>query len=161
MKSLRLIGTIGMCFAFLACGTIFKGSSADVRINSSPSGAQVFVNDINRGTTPQSLSLKRNRDYVLDFRRDGYESVKVEVNKTFDLGTTVVGNIFSWGLLGIVVDLASGAAYSLEPADLQANMRDLQVAGFIPEESEIREDEIHVIMISKEEWESINANNSK
>lgn len=139
----------------MSCATIFKGSSADVRVNSSPSGADIYINSIDRGKTPQTLSLKRNKDYVLSFKKEGYEDVNVEVNKKFDIGTTVVGNIFSWGILGIIVDLAGGSAYSLTPADVEANMDNLKNAGYLPEESEIKKNDIHVIMLTKEQWSEI------
>ena len=64
-----------------SCGTIFKGSNADIRVNSSPAGATIYVNDINKGLAPQTLSLKRNRDYTLTFKKEGYADVTFEVNK--------------------------------------------------------------------------------
>lgn len=157
MKTLRLLLITGVCLSVFGCATIFKGTNADIRVGSSPTGATIFANGINKGVTPQTLSLKRNQNYILEFKRDGYEDVKLEVNKKFDIGTTVVGNIVSWTLMGIVVDVASGAAYSLEPADLQANLAQLRASGHVPDESELNESDIHVIMLTKEEWEELPA----
>lgn len=142
-------------FILSGCATIFKGSSADIKVNSTPSGAEVWINDINKGTTPQTMSLKRDQNHVLEFRMDGYEPVRIEVNKKFDAATTIVGNIFSWALLGIVVDVATGAAYSLNPHDVQANMKQLQAAGYIPNHQEMSESDIHIMMISAEDWVKI------
>lgn len=136
------------------CATIFKGSNAEVRFNSSPSNATISINGIDRGNTPIALNLKRDNDYVVNFKKDGYEEVNVEVNKSFDAATTIVGNLFSWWLLGVVVDVATGAAYSLTPADVQANMDELSASGLI-DENEIEEGTIHVIMLTKEEWKAI------
>lgn len=155
LKPLITSVLIVMLLSFLGCATIFKGSSADVRVNSSPAGADIFINEIDKGTTPQTLSLKRNKDYLLTFKKDGYKDVKVEVNKKFDIGTTVIGNIFSWGIIGIIVDLAGGAAYSLTPADVEANMDNLAKAGYLPTENEMKESDIHVILLTKEEWAEI------
>ncbi|MCR9133913.1 MAG: PEGA domain-containing protein [bacterium] len=149
-----------LLFAILlttSCASIFKGSSADIRVNSNPSGATVMINNINRGTTPQTMSLARNENYVLTFKKDGYEDVNVEVKKKFDVGTTVVGNLFSWGLLGLVVDIATGAAYSLTPADLQANFDSMANAGLFDPNFKQKEGEIMVIMITTEQWEAIQA----
>ncbi|MEX0722141.1 MAG: PEGA domain-containing protein [Balneolaceae bacterium] len=155
MKYYKYILIITVCIVITGCGTIFKGSSADLKVNSSPSGATIYVNDINKGITPQTLSLKRNKDYIISFQSEGYEEVKMEINKKFDVGTSVVGNIFSWGILGLLVDMGTGAAYSLEPHDLQANMNELRVAGFIPEDADVNEDDIFVFMITTEEWQKI------
>lgn len=154
MKKILLVAIIATTMA--GCATIFKGSSADVRFNSSPSGADIMINNIDRGTTPQTIGLKRNQNYVVTFQKDGYEDVSIEINKKFDIGTTVVGNIFSWGLIGIIVDVAGGAAYSLEPADLQANLEELRAAGHIPTNDIVKEGEVHVFMLTEDEWSAIN-----
>ncbi|WP_020402215.1 PEGA domain-containing protein [Gracilimonas tropica] len=157
-NGLRTITTaLLVLFVLTGCGTIFKGSSADVKVNSTPAGASVWIDGINKGTTPQTLSLKRDKNYVLEFRKDGYENVRIAVNKKFDIGTSVVGNIFSWGIVGILVDLGTGAAYSLEPYDLQANLAELEAAGFIPKSEKVKEGEVHVFMITKEEWAKISS----
>lgn len=155
-KSCTLLIVAGLLTA--NCAAIFKGSSADIRVNSNPSGADIIINGIDRGVTPQTMSLSRNENYVLTFKKDGYEDVNVEVKKKFDVGTTVVGNIFSWGLIGIIVDVATGAAYSLTPADIDANFDTMAKAGLInPDELNQKEGEINVIMITTEQWEAIQA----
>lgn len=136
------------------CALIFKGQSAEVRVNSTPDGASVVVNGASMGTTPVTLSLSRNKDHVLVFKKDGYEDVQVNVTKKFDVGTTVVGNVFSWGIFGLIVDIATGAAYSLEPADIEANLPALQAAGIVNQVQK-KEDGIQVFMLSKEQWEEI------
>lgn len=145
------------CSLNFSCASIFKGSSADVRINSNPAGADIFINGIDRGQTPQTLSLKRNQSYVLTFKKEGYEDLNFEVAKKFDIGTTVVGNIFSWGLVGIIVDVATGAAYSLTPADVEANLESMQQAGIIDAKANLKKGEIFAFMLTKEQWEEIKA----
>ncbi|SMO84680.1 PEGA domain-containing protein [Fodinibius sediminis] len=139
----------------LGCATIFKGSSADIRVNSQPSNATVYINEIDKGTTPQTLSLDRDEDHILTFRKDGHEEVKVEIDKNFDGATTILGNIVSFALVGIVVDVATGAAYSLEPADVQANMDELKHSGLIETIPEKGKNEITVIMLTQEEWKKM------
>lgn len=155
--------TLALVLAFVTitltgCATIFKGADADIQVNSNPSGASIFVNNINKGTTPTTLALKRNQNHLLTFKMDGYNDVTVEVNQKFDIATTIVGNIFSWSLLGVVVDVATGAAYSLEPAVVQANLSKLQAAGYVPVSQPNGEDTIHVMMITEEQWSAIQGN---
>lgn len=138
------------------CALIFKGQSAEIRVNSKPDGAAVLVNGSSMGTTPVTLSLSRSKDHILVFKKDGYEDVQVNVTRKFDVGTAVVGNVFSWSLFGLVVDIASGAAYSLEPADIEANLPALQAAGIINQVQK-NDDGIQVFMLSKEQWEEIRA----
>jgi len=158
MKSKLYSKLLGIFFLFIfisGCATIFKGSEADIRVNSSPAGATIKVNGINSGLTPQTLSLKRNQTHQIEFSRDGFESVLFNVERKFDIGTTVIGNIFSWGIIGIIVDVATGAAYTLTPADLQANLGALQSLNLIPAELKSDEDDIFVVMITSDEWAKI------
>jgi hypothetical protein len=139
----------------VGCATIFKGSDADIRVNSQPSDASIFINEIDRGNTPQTLTLGRDQDHILTFKKDGYEDVRIEVNKKFDGATTILGNLVSWWVIGVVVDVASGAAYSLEPADVQANLEEMQASGIIDEIPSNDENSINVIMLTEEEWSQI------
>lgn len=155
-KTLRAIPTLlVISILTISCASIFKGSSADVRVNSNPAGVNIFINDIDRGVTPQTLSLKRNSDYLLTFKKEGYEDLNFEIFKKFDFGTTVVGNIFSWGLVGIIVDVATGAAYSLTPADVEANMASLQAAGYIDKNIKADESDIFVFMLTTDQWDAL------
>jgi hypothetical protein len=155
-KKLRVIpALVLLCTLTISCASIFKGSSADVRVNSNPSGANIFINGIDRGVTPQTLSLKRNSDYVLTFKKEGYEDLNFEIFKKFDIGTALVGNIFSWGLVGIIVDVATGAAYSLTPADVEANMASLQAAGYIDDNFKTDSSDIYVFMLTSDQWEML------
>lgn len=156
LKKFTIIPLLLIAVIFTAsCAAIFKGSSAEVRVNSNPAGADIFINGIDKGTTPQTLSLKRDSDYVLTFKKEGYEDLNVEVRKEFDFGTTIVGNIFSWGLIGIVVDVATGAAYSLTPADVEANLEAMQSAGYIETNFEGDDSDIYVFMMTTDQWEAI------
>lgn len=152
----KMFKTLGVLLVsgvlFTNCATIFKGNSADIRVNSNPSGATISVNNVNMGVTPQTMSLKRNSGHVLTFSKDGYEDVVVEIEQKFDIATTVVGNIFSWALLGIVVDVATGAAYSLTPADVQANFDKMAAAGIIDPNADLGENDIFVFMLTSEQW---------
>ncbi|MFH5834088.1 PEGA domain-containing protein [Halalkalibaculum sp. DA384] len=144
-------------FFLTSCATIFKGSTAEVRFNSSPSGAEVLIDEINKGETPTSAQLARSESHTVTFQKDGYEDVKVKINKKFDGATTILGNLVSWWLLGVVVDVASGAAYTLSPADIDGNLNELENAGVIDTDElpKPEENTIHVFMITQEEWQQI------
>lgn len=114
-----------------------------------------MINGIDKGETPQSLSLQRSENHILTFKKDGYEDVKVEIKKKFDGATTILGNLVSWFLVGIVVDVATGAAYSLSPADVQANMNKLKEAGYIEKIPKQTKNSITVIMLTKKEWQKV------
>lgn len=157
-KRKTIISLIVLVSFFLtSCATIFKGSTAEIRFNSTPSGADVLVDEINRGETPTVAHLSRSESHIVTFQKEGYEEVKVGINKKFDGATTILGNLVSWALLGIVVDVASGAAYSLSPADIQGNLNKLQEAGIVDPDKMENPDKntIHVFMLTKKQWQEI------
>jgi len=143
----------------MGCATIFKGSKADINVNSQPSDATVYINGIDKGSTPQTMSLARGENHILTFKKDGYKDVKVEVNKKFDGATTILGNIVSWALVGIVVDVATGAAYSLKPADVQANLNKMKNAGIIDSIPKKQKNGFTVIMLTEKQWQQVKALN--
>lgn len=155
---LKKLSIGGLILAVAGCATIFKGSSAEVRVNSTPNDARIVINNNEKGTTPSTLSLERDKDHDITFKKEGYEDITLEIEKDFDAATTIVGNIFSWGILGIAVDFGTGAAYSLKPADLKANMEELEQAGLL-NTKELKENnsnsDIHVVMLTEEEWKAI------
>lgn len=146
-----------MSFFFTSCATIFKGGHGEVRFNSSPSGADVLIDQVNKGETPTSAQLSRKESHIVTFKKDGYEDVTVKVDRKFDGATVILGNLVSWWLIGVVVDVASGAAYTLSPADIQGNLNELQAAGIIDENQipDQQKNTVHVIMLTKEQWEKI------
>ena len=113
----RVTLVLGMAIVTAGCATLVKGRTQGVYFNSSPAGARVLINGEDRGTTPLSLELKRSKDYTVVIRKPGYRDVTVSVDKKFTFGWPVVGNFFSWDLLGLVVDVADGAAYQLTPEE--------------------------------------------
>lgn len=140
------------------CATIFKGSSAEITITSTPEEATVLVNNIEVGTTPGTFFLARNKDHVITFQKEGFEDVNIEINRTFDFETSVIGNLLSWSVLGFCVDYVTGAIYTLTPAEIRANFYEMAKAGLInPDELNQKEGEINVIMITTEQWEAIQA----
>ena len=111
---------ISMLFVLAGCSTIIRGSKQTISTNSEPMGAVVLLNGVARGTTPVSVELPRNGIHTITIRKDGYEDIVISFDRQFEAGTTIIGNLFSWSLIGVVVDLASGSAYTLHPQDAQA-----------------------------------------
>jgi hypothetical protein len=102
------------------CSTITKGNRQLVSISSEPTGAKVKIGSL-KGKTPYTVDLATNKDYVANISLDGYSDEQVQITKTFRTGTTVLGNIL-WLLVGVIVDVASGSAYGLNPTDVNIEL---------------------------------------
>ncbi|HVZ76575.1 MAG TPA: PEGA domain-containing protein [Gemmatimonadaceae bacterium] len=114
-----LIAAAGV-LALTACATIMHGTSQDVGISSSPTGARVSVDNKPVGTTPMVASLSRKDNHVVRLEMDGY--APADLTLTRGVSGWVWGNIVFGGLVGLAVDAISGGLYKLTPDQLQATL---------------------------------------
>lgn len=104
---------VAMPFA-AGCGLMFGGTRQTIRATSSPEGAVVVTTPSTVDyKTPTVLNLERKNSYVLTFSMPGYTSQKVEVQRKMRVGIVVL-DVLS-GLVGVVIDAATGAWYQLTP----------------------------------------------
>lgn len=133
-----------------ACATIVRGSSQDVEITSDPPNARVIVNGQDRGETPTTLTLDTSNDYQITFERDGYSSETMNVTQDFTVGWPIFGNLFSWGIIGMVVDIANGSAYKLKPEQVKTALEETSASIDVPENSDL-----HIALLPKKQVEDV------
>jgi len=123
LRSAELIGMVVLVLMVgQGCGTILNGSRQDLLIQSSPSGALVTIEGFT-ARTPARVSLSRTRDYVVTVKQEEYGTKQAMVTRSFNGWTTVGGNLL-WLLPGIVLDLGTGGAWSLEPDTINIALGD-------------------------------------
>lgn len=108
-------------FLFTQCATIIHGSRQDVSFSSNPSKASVSIDNVEMGTTPVTLRLKRNMHHTVVIKLDGYQPYETKLTRK--VSGWLAGNIIFGGLIGIVVDAAGGGMYKLTPDQIQAELR--------------------------------------
>jgi hypothetical protein len=140
---------------FTGCATILHGSHQELNVRSAPSNVSVYMQGEKAGETPMTLHLKRNEHYILTLKKNGYEPIKVHLHKNFKPLPAILGNIFWSGIIGVVVDLATGAAYKLSPEQINKHLDKLENAGYLPGVTKTSKDEITVVMLTKKKWESM------
>ena len=110
MKTLTLIVALG-CLPMFGCAAIITGTRSDVVITSTPSGAEVTIQNTNqRIRTPGVVSLKSNKDYLATFEAPCHTPATAMISKS--ISAWVIGDFF-WGLLAFAIDFGSGGAYVL------------------------------------------------
>lgn len=95
------------------CATVMNGTSQPVEFTSDPSGAEVELATGLKCETPCQYSLKRGKDNVVTFTKDGYKPETVYIQSR--TGGMTVGNVLAGGLIGGVVDASNGASNHLYP----------------------------------------------
>jgi hypothetical protein len=89
-----------------SCAAIVAPKASVVPIDSSPPGATVRYRDANVGVTPCSVRIEVGETKAV-LVRDGFHDQWIDVGK----GTSgwIIGNLVSWGILGLFVDAVGGA----------------------------------------------------
>ncbi|HLZ16259.1 MAG TPA: hypothetical protein VKQ08_04440 [Cyclobacteriaceae bacterium] len=110
IKSILLI-IILTSFTLSSCGVMFGGSkfSASIIAKDHPN-AQIFVNGSKIGQGTAIGLYNRKRPLTVELKQDGCEPKRQTFDNTFRTGS-FIASIISWGLTGMVVDLATGACY--------------------------------------------------
>jgi len=101
------------------CATIVHGRTQGIAVASNPPATAVKVDGL-EATTPGKLELARNRDHTVVFTKDGFpdRDVKLESGPS----AWLLGNIVFGGVIGLIVDFASGGAYKLSPDSVDMDM---------------------------------------
>lgn len=87
-----------------SCASIFTGSKRNVLFESEPSGAKVFVNGFEKGTTP--IQIKVKAEDKINFRLDDYKERVVVMDSNFNLVAILNGfSIIGWGIDAITGSL--------------------------------------------------------
>lgn len=109
------------------CGVIFGGTRQSLRATSSPDGTAVrTMPETVEYKTPTSLSLERKQEYVLTFSMPGYTEQKVQLQRSIR-GGIVVLDVFA-GLVGVIIDAATGGWYKLSPDTVNVSLTKLNAS---------------------------------
>lgn len=113
----RLVAScILVCFIMVitGCATIIHGKFQKLEVSTEPQGAIVTASDGRTTTTPGMLKIDRSKQtYTLNIKKEGYEDVNMTLKRGID--PWFWGNILIGGIIGIVVDMSTGAAYKFKP----------------------------------------------
>lgn len=119
MKNLANIVLILCLLVSTSCAALFNGSRGKVQVNSNPSGAEVFVDGVRSGKTPILLKLDSRKPHVLTLKNGGKEE-SYTLNNKLGAGWIVLDVL--GGLAPIVIDAATGAWYTLDPREVNAQL---------------------------------------
>ncbi len=102
------------------CATVVKGPYQPIGITSNPGGALVKVDGVDKGETPMVIKMARRRAHTVQLDKEGYQSYEASIST--HPGGWIWGNIFIGGLIGLAVDLITGASNNLEPDSVHAEL---------------------------------------
>jgi hypothetical protein len=124
-KNSSLILSLLAAVSLTSCSTIVNGRYQSVGIASNPSDATVWIDNAYIGQTPLIVDMSRQSDHYVRIELNGFQPYELIFTKK--MNAWVFGNIIFGGLIGIVVDVATGAIYKLTPDQVQAELCSHQI----------------------------------
>jgi hypothetical protein len=117
---MRVLGIVALCAALGGCASVTRGTTENISIASTPSGAQADIAGLDIPTqclTPCVVQAKRNADITVTISKEGYDTQIIPLTKeiTGSGGAGFAGNILLGGVIGMGVDAATGAAQDHKP----------------------------------------------
>lgn len=108
-----------------ACATIVSGTTQTVTVSTDPAAATCTLDRAGTrvGAIPSTLGSvrldKSGKDLAVTCAKEGYKTATIQQASSFN-GVTF-GNILAGGVIGIVVDAASGANFNY-PSDIRMGL---------------------------------------
>lgn len=147
MKRAVLLGCV-CAITLTSCATIMNGRCQTVGITSDPACADIYIDQQYKGKTPMKASLTRKDSHTVCIECDGYEPYSFRFEPRFSKWT--IGNIVSWGLIGVAVDAGTGAIFRLTPDQVQVG-RDNKALAQLKEDDKF----VTVVLNADPSWEKI------
>lgn len=150
MRNLSFLICLSLIVLTSGCATIICGTRQTVKFASTPTNASVLIDEVNVGQTPFETRLKRDREYKVVIKLDGYLPYETKLTKEFN--AWYIGNIVFGGLIGLIIDPITGAIYKLSPKELNAQLQQGTTSSVKTEKNQIY---IAVSLQIDKNWEKI------
>ncbi len=98
---------------FSGCATIVSGTNQKINVMSMPSDAVAKVDNNLSAKTPTMFTLERKSDHTIEISKEGYKTAVVMIRRS--VNGMAFGNALFGGVIGVGVDMASGANLKLIP----------------------------------------------
>lgn len=115
--------TLASSLFLSSCCSIVNGRHDEIAIRSSVPGSSVFVDGVEKAKTPCTVDVKRTSSHSIEIKQDGYHTYQLETN-TFG-SWWLLGNVVVGGLIGLFVDICTGAWADVTPDEIDATLTPL------------------------------------
>ncbi len=114
--SLRIPLLASATLLFCACATLVNDSPQTIPITSTPAGARVVVDGVDRGVTPVKIKLPVHAGHKITVEAAGYPARTISVESSAGVGYVVADILF--GVVPLIVDIYTKDLYNLKPGKL-------------------------------------------
>lgn len=119
MKRILTLALVGSMF-LSSCCSIVNGRHDEIEIRSSVPGSSVFVDGVEKAKTPCTVDVKRTDTHSIEIKKDGYHPYQAETSTSGSWW--LLGNVVAGGLIGVFVDICTGAWADVTPDEIDATL---------------------------------------
>jgi len=126
MKNIyKSASVLAVAIIFAGCATIFKGTTQDISISSSPDKAIVTIKtmagvQVFSAATPVTAKLGKKYAYIATIKLAGYTESTIQISQSMD--GWFIGNLLCGGIIGMIIDYANGAMWDLQPESISVSL---------------------------------------
>jgi hypothetical protein len=126
---MRILAMLVLACTLSDCASVTRGWTNQIQFNSSPPEAAVRTSLGHSCTTPCTLQFNRKDQFTVTFTKPGFhtEQVMVRTQLAGAGAAGVAGNVILGGVIGMGVDVASGAALEHCPNPVAVVLRPVAV----------------------------------
>lgn len=127
ISSLKALLLIFVFCSLSGCGAMLTGTHETIPTDSNPQGAEIWIDGVMVGKTPLKLEVDSSAEHTIVFK---YEDKEHSIRTTHRLkGGFVFLDIFFTGLIGIIVDAATGGWYVATPSSINVDLEAIENQG--------------------------------
>lgn len=104
---MRLVALAVAACALTGCAAVLGSKQKDFDLQSTPQGAEVFLNGNRLGTTPVKVKLSNQAEHTFVFRKEGYKDATCTLSRGTGAGWVIFDVVT--GLVPIVIDAATNS----------------------------------------------------
>lgn len=124
MQRVSVLALVALVLGLGGCATIMSGGPDVIPVVTNPPGAAVFVDGVHVGNTPTTVTLDRSRSHgSIRIEAPGFAPVMIQRHK--EINGWFWMNFCLGGLIGIVVDLATGDVKGFDDTPISIGMTPL------------------------------------
>jgi len=125
MRYVRAVILLAASLIFVSgCATVFKGTSRDIFVDSSPPGAEIYVDGSFQGETPATVKLNVKSAHQISVIKAGFVEEKFVLMNEISPTWVIVDGVFLF--LPAIVDGITGAWYDFDRTRFRVSLQEIE-----------------------------------
>jgi hypothetical protein len=121
---MRFFMLVSLALTTAGCATVTRGTTDQITVTSTPSGARVTTSLAQSCVSPCTFSVSRKDEFIVTIAAEGFkpQDIPVKTQLAGNGAAGFAGNILLGGVIGMGVDVATGSTLEHVPNPVHADL---------------------------------------